>query len=446
MSRRRLLTTPLTPEFSARMPAPLDIPFNELPKPTRDPDQLRRDLYRSGFCYIQDALSSAELATLRQRLAEQMEAEVEAGISSHDGGPEGSEVGNNVWKDAKRGAAQPNQKVLMLVNKGQCFRDLVTEKAVAEDLVDELLGKKWLLSSLWANIARPGGRPMAMHCDQGGAMPRYFSREAAMRGGSTTGSGDGDGGGGGGGSGSKLTTSGGTPGHPGQVPAGFRGSDAYDHSAQSQWDAARVGPDGKFTTESLLACVNEMEFPDLLMPPVYCQVVYFLTDVTPENGGTCCVPGSHLAGMLPPLDVDFTLKFPTANFSAKAGTAVVFDGRLWHATGANVTASEARPMIFQYCNCPNFRQQENMHVGVLPEVLAAASPKLRERLGYKVWGPYNFTELLSKTTRWIGPGQPRYGEMRPATTGSSRAAGRGGSWEGGGGGGTGEPASMRSKL
>ena len=34
---------------------------------------------------------------------------------------------------------------------------------------------------------------------------------------------------------------------------------------------------------------------------------------------------SHLTGMLPPLDVDFTLKFPTANFSAPAGTAVVFD-------------------------------------------------------------------------------------------------------------------------
>ena len=87
-------------------------------------------------------------------------------------------------------------------------------------------------------------------------------------------------------------------------------------------------------------------------------------DVTPENGGTCCVPGSHLTGIIPPLEVDFTLKFPTVNFCAKAGTAVVFDGRLWHATGGNVTKDVERPMIFQYCNCPNFRQQENM-VGLI---------------------------------------------------------------------------------
>ena len=95
-----------------------------------------------------------------------------------------------------------------------------------------------------------------------------------------------------------------------------------------------------------------------------------------------------MTGIIPPLEVDFTLKFPTVNFSAKAGTAVVFDGRLWHATGGNVTKDVERPMIFQYCNSPNFRQQENMHVGVLPEVYEHASSKLKERMGYKVWGRF----------------------------------------------------------
>lgn len=124
------------------------------------------------------------------------------------------------------------------------------------------------------------------------------------------------------------------------------------------------------------------------------------------------MPGSHLTGIIPPLELDFTLKFPTVNFSGKAGTAVVFDGRMWHATGGNITSNESRPMIFQYCNSPNFRQQENMHVGVLPSVVDQASNKLKERLGFKVWGAYNFNELVSKKTRWIGHEQPKYGVMK----------------------------------
>ena len=46
--------------------------------------------------------------------------------------------------------------------------------------------------------AGPGNKPMAMHCDQGGAMPRYFPRSAAMENG-------------------------------GRTPRGFGGADAYDH-------------------------------------------------------------------------------------------------------------------------------------------------------------------------------------------------------------------------
>ena len=247
----KLLTTTLSPELSRQLPSPLDIPFTALPQPSRDINVLRSDLHRSGFCYIQDALSTSELITLNQRLNEQMEAEVEAGISSHDGGESSSEVRNNFWKDKPR--EQPNQKVLMLINKGECFQDLVTKQPLAERLVDGLLGKKWILSSLWANIARPGGQPMPMHCDQGGAMPRFFKRSASLEKG-------------------------------GAVPKGYRGADAYDHTAQQMWDVARTSSDGKFTTESLVSCMQKMKLPEFMMPPVYCQVVYFLTDVV----SLCC--------------------------------------------------------------------------------------------------------------------------------------------------------------
>jgi hypothetical protein len=98
---------------------------------------------------------------------------------------------------------------------------------------------------LWANIARPGGQPTAMHCDQGGAMPRYFDRQATIENG-------------------------------GKTLKGYRGSDAYDHSAQKQWDDAR-NEDGTFNTDNLMAAINKMQLPEYILPPVYCQIVYFLT-------------------------------------------------------------------------------------------------------------------------------------------------------------------------
>jgi ectoine hydroxylase-related dioxygenase (phytanoyl-CoA dioxygenase family) len=59
-----------------------------------------------------------------------------------------------------------NQRIWMLVNKGAIFRDLVLHP-LAQHWMTDLLGKDYLLSSLTANIARPGGPPMYLHCDQG---------------------------------------------------------------------------------------------------------------------------------------------------------------------------------------------------------------------------------------------------------------------------------------
>jgi len=54
----------------------------------------------------------------------------------------------------------------MLVNKGQVFRDLMLHPVI-DDLMGHLLGADYLLSSLTANIASPGGEPMVLHTDQG---------------------------------------------------------------------------------------------------------------------------------------------------------------------------------------------------------------------------------------------------------------------------------------
>eukprot|EP00404_Azadinium_spinosum_P037252 CAMPEP_0180664458 /NCGR_PEP_ID=MMETSP1037_2-20121125/60640_1 /TAXON_ID=632150 /ORGANISM="Azadinium spinosum, Strain 3D9" /LENGTH=311 /DNA_ID=CAMNT_0022692597 /DNA_START=48 /DNA_END=980 /DNA_ORIENTATION=- len=72
----------------------------DLPKPTKNINQLRHDLVKWGFCLIEDGLSKAQYAHMKQRLLEQAEAEAMLGVE---------------WKNG------PGQYVASLVNKGECF-------------------------------------------------------------------------------------------------------------------------------------------------------------------------------------------------------------------------------------------------------------------------------------------------------------------------------------
>eukprot|EP00944_MAST-04C_sp_MAST-4C-sp1_P015070 g15070.t1 len=349
----------------------MNIPFDELPRPTEDMTQLKKDLFRCGYCYIKNGLDKKILEQLKTRLREQMEGELEAGIATKDGL---TYMGNRVHENfTPREEDQPNQKVFMLINKGECFRSLVTLKKPTE-LVNALLHPKWLLGSLWANVARPGNDPMALHCDQAGNTIRYSTREAVMNNG-------------------------------GKTPEGYGGADSYAPQLFERW------PSPPYTLHGLLSAINDVPLPPTIPPPIYCQVVYCLTDVTAERGGTCIVPGSHLSGIFPPLSMEFTKTFPTLNFDCPAGTIIVFDGRLWHATGANVSDVE-RPLIFQYCLTPNMRQQENFFVGIREDVYTKCNDELKARLGFKVWGVYNYTEKHSRDTRWVGFEQDKPGELK----------------------------------
>jgi ectoine hydroxylase-related dioxygenase (phytanoyl-CoA dioxygenase family) len=120
---------------------------SKLPQPTGDRAEAFRNLAEHGYCIIENALSPAQLAELRERLLEQAAGEDAAGRGFHDGGG-------------------VNQRLWMLVNKGKAFRDLVLHPVVGE-FMGHLLGPDYLLSSLTANIARPGSLPMGLHTDQG---------------------------------------------------------------------------------------------------------------------------------------------------------------------------------------------------------------------------------------------------------------------------------------
>jgi ectoine hydroxylase-related dioxygenase (phytanoyl-CoA dioxygenase family) len=71
---------------------------------------------------------------------------------------------------------------------------------------------------------------------------------------------------------------------------------------------------------------------------------------------------------------------------APAGSAIVFESRLWHKTGANTTASESRAAVFSWYTKHYVRTQENWFLALKPEIRQFASDDMLTLLGYKATG------------------------------------------------------------
>jgi ectoine hydroxylase-related dioxygenase (phytanoyl-CoA dioxygenase family) len=281
-----------------------------IPAPTRDLEQIARDLAECGYGVLLDALGRAEVAGLRARLFEQADTEAAAGMGWFDAG---AASGAGPVPAARRG---PNQRVWMLINKGQAFRDLVL-KPVIRTLLAPLLGEPFLLSSLTANIARRGGAPMALHSDQG-----YI--------------------------------------------------------------------------------------PDPSAYPMVANIAWMLGECREDNGATRVVPGSHLGRR--PAGAEFQ-ETPSVAAEGPAGSALVFDGRLWHGTGANRT-DEPRAVVLSYFCRPFIRPQENATLSILPEVYASAPDELRALLGFKLYHLLGGVQGPAAGA-WVHPQSDLIGELHP---------------------------------
>jgi ectoine hydroxylase-related dioxygenase (phytanoyl-CoA dioxygenase family) len=144
----------------------------------------------------------------------------------------------------------------------------------------------------------------------------------------------------------------------------------------SNIDANIAGPGGK----PMFLHADQSFVPTPWPPfPLVANIMWMLTDFTPDNGATRVTPGSHLSGEAPPLTVADDLTVPVCG---PAGTAMVFDGRLWHQTGANTTEGDRRYGILAYYCRPFMRQQENWFLSLDPAVLERWGPPLRGLLGY----------------------------------------------------------------
>lgn len=102
-------------------------------------------------------------------------------------------------------------------------------------------------------------------------------------------------------------------------------------------------------------------------------------DFTAENGGTRILPGSHKLNRLPrPGDAPEGM----VSVEAKAGSLIIFESRLWHQTGDNVTPDVVRAAIFGFYQKPLYMPAENWFMQTKPEVVRRASDELLTLLGY----------------------------------------------------------------
>jgi ectoine hydroxylase-related dioxygenase (phytanoyl-CoA dioxygenase family) len=308
----------------------------------------KQDLDDHGYCLFRNALTAAEIGRASRRLQEQAKAEEQLGISFRDSGPNQDVLDQHGY--FKHGAFSSahggvNQRLFMLANKGECFRELIVHPLI-DELIGHVLGNDFILSTLTANIARLGGLRMGLHTDQWW-MPQ-------------------------------------------PVPPGsnyIRASMITRHPAPSF-----VSPDTSLG----------------VAPPVVATALWMLSEFSRDNGSTEVVPGSHLTGAYPqPVDQG---RYNIVQPEAPAGTLLVFDGRLWHGTGANIDGPDRLAVLSTFC-APQFRQQENQTLGIDRALWDNLSEKLKARLGFKVWNGYGRIE--QEFGGYVSPNPERVGELLP---------------------------------
>lgn len=119
--------------------------------------------------------------------------------------------------------------------------------------------------------------------------------------------------------------------------------------------------------------------PEPWVAPWSLNIIWCLNDVHRANGATLFIPGSHkwTSRRDLPANPDNLL----VPFEAPAGSIIVMDGRVWHTSGANVTADEERALLFGYYSASFLRPQMNWNAALSPETIADLTPALRDWLG-----------------------------------------------------------------
>ena len=155
-------------------------------------------------------------------------------------------------------------------------------------------------------------------------------------------------------------------------------------ATRARWAAATAAASGDAPGGAAMVLHSDQGYtPRSIALPLTMNVMWMLDDFTDANGATRLVPGSHRRTEEPPRD-----RVETVPGVGPAGTALVFDGRIWHGTGANTTAGEKRHGVLTYFCRPWLRPQETHLLAVPPEVVRTLPERLQELLGYNIYPPF----------------------------------------------------------
>jgi hypothetical protein len=126
----------------------------------------------------------------------------------------------------------------------------------------------------------------------------------------------------------------------------------------------------------------------------YAQAIIPLVDITAENGAPRFVPGTHRERTKrPPHEMaDVCAPHPReVKPSAKAGTAIIFNGNLWHSGTTNASAAP-RPVLHMgfYLRHPNNARLGRGRELIRTETSERLSPSLRHFLDAPIIDPGGF--------------------------------------------------------
>ncbi|GJD03541.1 phytanoyl-dioxygenase [Colletotrichum higginsianum] len=264
-----------------------DLDPSALPQPTEDIEQIKKDLIEYGYGLVKNALLPKEVEIIKNAVLQQAAGERQAGVATFDGGSKG-----------------PNQRVWCVVSTIEVCRSFAeincivfvgissTKETSSYAIVPWFLGDHAHISTLSANIARPGNVPMQLHTDQSSKTPPQ--RDLALG----------------------------------------------------------------------------------------LNISFYLVNTTDINGATRVYPGSH-KGNVAPSDI-WTVE-GSIPAEGPAGTAVVFDNRLWHTTGPN-RASEGeveRPVILLHFVRSFVRAGENHYLSLRKDVEAKLPDRQKAFFGFR---------------------------------------------------------------
>lgn len=123
------------------------------------------------------------------------------------------------------------------------------------------------------------------------------------------------------------------------------------------------------------------------------------------------MPASHKGHLAP--DDPYDAHTDTVSAHGPAGTCMVFESRIWHATGSNTVPWTERPVIIVFFMRSFVRQQENWALSIREGVLETLSDKVKGYLGFRCVGTMGGTEGKTKDGAIVSRVQNPIGVLSP---------------------------------